>query len=141
MEEVVDYKDQTEEFFMNVKKSNGNRMNPRLDLALEHVCEANLEEVFEKVAKFRTTNNKLHLETKKKLFSLYAKIYRTPHVTNNDFMSWVVKGYIEGMKGHNINWAKVIAYTTREKAWKESTKNMQKTSIKLELSKLSGGEV
>jgi hypothetical protein len=60
---------------------------------------------------------------------------------NNEFMSWVVKGYFEGMKGKDINWAKVIACITREKAWKESTKKMQKTSIKLELLKLNGGEV
>jgi hypothetical protein len=50
---------------MNVKKKNGNMMNPRSDLTLEHVCEADLEEVFKKVAKFKTTNNKLHLEMKK----------------------------------------------------------------------------
>jgi hypothetical protein len=32
MKEVVDDKDQTKEFFMNVRKLNGNGMNPRSDL-------------------------------------------------------------------------------------------------------------
>jgi hypothetical protein len=52
---------------MNVKKLNGNMMNPRSNITLEYVCEAYLVEVSEKVAKFRTTNNKLHLEMKKTL--------------------------------------------------------------------------
>lgn len=81
------------------------------------------------------------LKPKKKLTSLYAKIYETPHVTNNEFMSWVVKGYIVGVKGHNSNWAKVDACITREKAQKELTKKLQKTSMKLELSNLSEGKV
>lgn len=45
------------------------------------------------------------------------------------------------VKGHDINWAKAITCTTREKARKESTKKMQTNSIKLELSKFSKGEV
>jgi hypothetical protein len=103
MEEAVDYTNQTKDFFVNVRKLNGSGMNPRLDLTSEHVYEADLEEVFKKVTKFKTTNNKLHLEMKKKLINLYIKIYGTPHVTNNEFMSWVMKGYIARVKGHNIN--------------------------------------
>jgi hypothetical protein len=103
MEEVVDYTNQTEKFCVNVRKFNGDEMNPRLDLTSKHVYEVDLEEVFEKVTKFRTTNNKLHPKMKKKFISLYTKIYGTPHATNNEFMSWVVKGYIVGVKGHNIN--------------------------------------
>ncbi len=47
---------------MNVKKLNGNKMNPRSNLTSKHVCEANLEEVFKKVTKFKTIINKLHLK-------------------------------------------------------------------------------
>lgn len=116
MEEVIDYKDQIEEFFVNVKKLNGNGMNLRSNLILKHVYEANLERVFKKVTKFRTTNKKLHPETKKELINLFAKNYGTPHVMNNEFMSWVVKGYIVEVKGHDINWAKAITCTGRKKA-------------------------
>jgi hypothetical protein len=78
-------------------------MKPRLDLTSKHVYEAYLKEVFKKVTKFKTTNNKLHLEIRKKHINLYTKIYGTPHVTNNEFMSWAMKGYIARVKGHNIN--------------------------------------
>lgn len=114
-------------------------MNPRVDINSEHVCESNLEEVLWKVTKFKSTNNKLHKDTRRKLISLYAKIYETPIVTNNKFMSWVVKGYITKAKGWPINWAKVVAYITREKARKESTKKMQCAFNKFEFSKLSAG--
>jgi uncharacterized FlaG/YvyC family protein len=103
MEEVVDYTYQTGDFFVNVRKLNDSGVNPRSDLTSKYVYEADLQEVFKKVTKFRTTNNKLHLEMKKKLINLYVKIYGTPHVTNNEFMSWVVKGYIARVEGHNIN--------------------------------------
>ncbi len=68
MEEVIDYKDQIEEFFVNVKKLNGSRMNTRLNLTLKHIYEVDLEGLFRKVTKFKTTNNKLHLEMKKRAY-------------------------------------------------------------------------
>ncbi len=46
-------------------------------------------------------------------------------MTNNEFMSWVVKGYIEGMKGHDINRAKVTTCIIRKKVLNESMKKMQ----------------
>jgi hypothetical protein len=101
-----------------------------------------LEEVFEKVAKFKTTNSKLHPKAKKELISLYAKIYKvTPLVMNIEFMSWVVEDYISRVKGHNIKWARVIVCTPRKKARRESTEKMQKTSIKLQLLKFSRSKV
>ncbi len=36
----------------------------------------------------------------------------------NKFMSWVMKGYIAQMKGFNVNWAKVVASTSKEKTCK-----------------------
>ncbi len=103
----------------------------------KHVYEVDLEEVFRKVAKFKTTNSKLHPKVKKELISLYAKIYKvTPLVMNIEFMSWVVKDYISRVKSHNINWARVIVCARRE-----SIEKMQKTSIKLELLKFSRGKV
>ncbi len=112
-------------FFVNVKKLNGSGQNPATDLTSKHVCEVDLEEVFKKVTKFKTTNSKLHPKAKKKLISLYAKIYKvTPLVMNIEFMSWVVEDYISRVKGHNINWARVIVCTPREKAWRELVEKM-----------------
>jgi hypothetical protein len=53
-----------------------------------------LEEVFGKVNKFKAKNCNLHPGTKRELVSLYTEIYGTLHVINNEFISWVVKGYI-----------------------------------------------
>jgi DNA-binding Lrp family transcriptional regulator len=129
-------------FFVNVKKLNGSGWNPTTDLTSKHVYEVDLEEVFGKVAKFQTTNSKLHPKARKKLISLYAKIYEvTPLVMNIEFMSLVVEDYISRVEGHNINWARVIVCLPREKAWRESMEKMQKTSIKLELLKFSIGKV
>jgi hypothetical protein len=82
---------------------NGSGLNPRANITFEHVCESNFEKVFWKVTKFKSTNNKLHEDTRMELISLYTKIYETPIVTNNKFMSWVVKGYIAKVKGWPIN--------------------------------------
>lgn len=68
---LVDYKDQTKDFFLNVKL-NGNSLDPKSNLTSKHVNKVNLEEVFGQVTKFKTTNNKLHKEMKKKLVALYV---------------------------------------------------------------------
>ncbi len=39
MDEIIDYKDQTKEFSMTVKKLNGSRLNPRIDFTSKHICE------------------------------------------------------------------------------------------------------
>jgi len=50
-----------------------------------------------------------------------------------------VTSYIAKAKSWPINWAKVTAYTTREKVQRELAKKMQHASNKLEFSKLIGG--
>jgi hypothetical protein len=39
-------------------------------------------------------------------------------ITNNDFASWVVKGYIAKEKNHDVNWAIDVVYMAKEKARK-----------------------
>jgi hypothetical protein len=74
-----------------------------------------VEEVFGKVSKFKTTNSNLHLKTWKELIDLYAKIYGTTKPSNNELMSWVVKGYIAKVKGFEINWAKLLLALRKRK--------------------------
>jgi hypothetical protein len=109
-----------------------------LDLTPKEVCETNIEEVFGKVAKFKTTNTQLCTETKKELLELCCRIYGTSIITNNEFMSWVVKGYIAQAKGYNVNWARAATLIAKEKARKlvaEKMKGMKSS----DMSKLSGG--
>lgn len=37
-------------------------------------------------------------------------------MTNNEFMLWVVKGFILDCKGEDVHWATAAAFTAREKA-------------------------
>ncbi len=58
----------------------------------------------------------------------------------NKFMSWVMKGYIAQMKGFDVNWAKGVASTSKEKACRvvcEKVKSGRSSNV----SKLSGGEI
>ena len=50
------------------------------------------------------------------MISLYAKIYGTEDVTNNEFRVWVVKGFILECKGEMVDWATAAASTANEKA-------------------------
>ncbi len=74
-------------------------MNLIPNLTQKHVIKVDLEEVCGNVTKFRAKNSNLHPKTKCELVSLYIQIYGTSHVINNEFMSWVVKGYITHVKG------------------------------------------
>jgi hypothetical protein len=68
--ETIDYKAQMLDFFIKVKHLNGSSLNPKSEFTIKHVIEANIEEVFGKVTKFKTTSIHLHVDTKKKLFHL-----------------------------------------------------------------------
>lgn len=77
MDEIINYKDQIEEFFVTIRKLNGSGLNPRANFTSKHVCESNLEEVFGKVTKLKNTNNKLQEDTRRELISLYTDIHDT----------------------------------------------------------------
>jgi len=42
----------------------------------------------------KVTCSCLHIETKQKLLKLYWQVFGTPHVINNEFNVWFVRGYI-----------------------------------------------
>ncbi len=86
------------------------------ELILSVILLLNIREVFNKISKFKTTNTQFHANTTKKLLNLCSKIYGSSNVTNDEFMSWVVKGYIAEVKGFDITWVKVATSTTKEKA-------------------------
>jgi hypothetical protein len=73
MKLLIDYKDQTKDFFVNFKTLNGNTLNPKSNITSKHVNKVDVEEVFGQVAKFKTTNHKLHEEMKKSLLFCMLK--------------------------------------------------------------------
>ncbi len=94
-------------FFIKGWKLNGIGLNPKCDIkcditSKEHF-EANIEKVFGKVAKFKTTNTRLHVDTNKDLLHLCNNIFDMSSVIKNELMLWAMKGYIAQMKGCNVN--------------------------------------
>jgi hypothetical protein len=86
-------------------------LNLQTDLTIDHVYQANLNEVFSplKQLKYKVTSPFLHPDTKKELVRLCWQIYGTSFITNNDLAIWVVRGFIMQEKGIKINWAATIA--------------------------------
>jgi hypothetical protein len=114
---VVDYDLQTEEFFHSVRELPNEGLNPKLDLTAKHVSKSNIAKVFggKGIKPFKTTNSMLHPATKMTLFSLCWKIYGSALLPNNEFMAWIVKGYVVQQKGlFKVNWAVAVASTVVE---------------------------
>jgi hypothetical protein len=80
--------------------------NPKINLTNVEVCETDLLEVFKPKCNLKLTNSLFHPETKQDLKRFHWQIYGVPTPTNNDFMLWLMKGYIAQNKGHEVNWAK-----------------------------------
>jgi hypothetical protein len=76
------------------------------------VTQEKIEEVWGKCTTYKTTNVVLLPERRKELVELYAKIYGKPEVTNNEFMAWVVKGYIAEQMGCTVDWASAASSTS-----------------------------
>jgi hypothetical protein len=55
--------------------------------------------------KLRITNTLLDLEAKIDLMDLYSKIYGATSITINEFVGWLMKGYIGNLKKRKVNWA------------------------------------
>jgi hypothetical protein len=72
---------------VKIRGLNGIGLNPKTELTIEHICEVDIEEVFGKVSKYKTTNTKLHQDTKKDL-RLCNQIYGTSTIIKNEIMSW-----------------------------------------------------
>jgi hypothetical protein len=124
----VDYDFQTEEFFRSVRHLPNEGLNPKLDLTLDHVTEADIAEVFggKGVKPFKATNVMLHPATKSALLSLCWKIYGTAVLANNEFMAWIVKGFVAEQKGDvKINWAVAAASTAIEKKRRDAVERVR----------------
>lgn len=108
---VETYSKQTVEFFREERGLASSGLNPKLDLTSEHVSATDIEDMFGKDVKFKTTNSNLTPETKMELISLYRKIYGKSDVTNNEFMDWMVKRFIAEKKNIAVNWCVAAAST------------------------------
>jgi hypothetical protein len=109
--ELANLKCQTHSFFVNERGLCGTGLNPKLSADMVVVIADKVEEIWGKCSAFKTTMT-LSPETRKELLHLYSKIYGKVEVTNNEFMAWVVKGYIAEQMGLSVNWASAAASTS-----------------------------
>ena len=110
--ELANLKAQTHEFFVTERGLCGEGLNPKLASDMAVVTQEKIEEVWGKCTTYKTTNAVLLPERRKELVELYAKIYGKPEVTNNEFMAWVVKGYIAEQMGCTVDWASAASSTS-----------------------------
>jgi hypothetical protein len=73
-----------------------------------------IHEVFGKEGKMKTTSPHLDPNSKCALLRIYWQIFGSTDVTNNEFGTWLVKGYIAQEMGKAVDWAAVVAATTKK---------------------------
>jgi hypothetical protein len=109
--ELRGLKTQSADFFIKERGLSGSGLNPKLASDMSCVTPKKIEEIWGKCVAFKTTNTTLKLETRKELLQLYFKTYGKMEVTNKEFMTWVVKGYIAEQMGFEVDWASAAAST------------------------------
>ena len=115
-EEIAFYNAQTEQYFEEERGLTRGGLNSKLAAEVACVIDADVELLFGKCTKFRTTNTVLNPDARKDLMELYSKIYGSQSVTNNEFARWLVKGYIANLNKKKVNWALAASTTASEKA-------------------------
>ncbi len=96
----LDFALQTKKYFSIVRHLHNKGLNPQTELTIEHVYQANLNEVFGplKQLKYKVTRPFFHLDTKKELMKLCWQTYGTSFITNNDLAIWVVRRFVTQKK-------------------------------------------
>lgn len=115
-EEIAFYSAQTEKFFHEERGLGSGGLNPKFATDIAFITDADVEDLFGKCSKLRTTNTFLNPDARRDLLDLYSKIYGSTSVTNNEFSTWLVKGYIAHQKKRKVNWALAASTTALEKA-------------------------
>jgi hypothetical protein len=61
-------------------------------------------------------------EDRSTLEDVYWRVFGISTVKNNEMPTWIVYGFIAQSKAKDINWAKVVESTSKEKARKDEIK-------------------
>jgi hypothetical protein len=101
--ELRGLKTQSVDFFIKRRGLYGSGLNPKLASDMSCITPEKIEEIWGKCVAFKTTNTTLNPEIRKELLQLYFKIYGKMEVTNKEFMTWVVKGYIAEQMGFEVD--------------------------------------
>ena len=139
--EQVPFRLQTAEFFAQVRHLNNSGVNPRdqKGRVWEIVTQEMIQEVFGKDGKMKTTSPHLDPSSRRAMLRIYWQIFGTADVTNNEFGTWLVKGYIAQEMGEDVDWAAAAAATAKELDRRVGYLKCSGIELKPGASELNGG--
>jgi hypothetical protein len=117
----VDIKKQDAIFFPTIQELNNIGEDPKY-LNNEYVTMEECIALFGGSRKFKLKCLKLKFEDRAAIEEIYWRVFGTSSVTNNEIPVSIVHGFIAQRKGIDINWAKVVESTTKEKARRDDAK-------------------
>ena len=87
----------------------------------------------------KTTSSHLDSNSKRALLRIQWQIFGFADVTNKEFGTWLVKGYIAQEMGEAVDWAAVAAATAKELDRQVGTQRMSGLELKPGASGYNGG--
>lgn len=124
----IEFNLQTIQYFQDVRKLCAEGLDPKSKSIDEYVTHGDKVKLFGNPHKFKSNYADLPSEVSKGLLDLFWRIYGHAHVPNNEYMAWVVKGFIAEKKGHVVNWASAAVTTAAERG-KRGTSASQKSAL------------
>ena len=112
----VPFRLQSVEFFAIVQHLNNMGVNPRNQKGLvwEIVSQEMIHKVFEKEGNMKTTSPYLDPNNRTTMLRILWQIFGFADVTNNNFRTWLVKGYIAQEIGEAVDSSIVAAIIAKE---------------------------
>jgi hypothetical protein len=138
--EQVPFRLQTVEFFATVRHLNNAGVNLRdqKGRVWEIVTQEMIQEVFRKEGKMKTTSPHLDPNSRKAMLRIYWQIFGSADITNNEFGTWLVKGYITQEMGKAVDWAVAATATAKELDSRVGSQKSKATEFKPGASELNG---
>ena len=91
-----------------------------------------IQKVFKKEDKMKTTTPHLDSNTRNAMLKIYWQIFGSADVTNNEFGTWLVKGYIAQEIGKAVDWATMAATIAKELDKREGSQKSSASDFKPE---------
>ena len=105
----------------------------------EIVTQEMIQEVFRKEGKMKTTSPHLDPNSRRAMLRICWQIFGTIDVTNNEFGTWLVKGYIAQEMGEAVDWAAVAVAIAMELDRRVGSQKCSARELKPGASEFNGG--
>jgi hypothetical protein len=97
-----------------------------------------IQEVFGKEGKMKTTSPHLDPNNRRAMLRIYWQIFGSADVTNNEFGTWLMKGFIAQEMGEAVDWTAAAAATAKELDRRVGSKKSSATDFKPGASDING---